>query len=162
MKKLLVLLIALLSVLTGCGATEAGSTGDMTCMISISCENLISCEVLTDEKRELVPKDGWILAPVQCTFSKGESVFDVLYRIVRENKIHMEYEKTPAYNSVYIEGIGNLYEFDAGPQSGWMFSVNGEFPNYGCSSVTVQDGDVVEWAYTCDLGNDLGRSMAVQ
>ncbi len=44
------------------------------------------------------------------------------------------------YNSYYVEGIGNLYEFDCGSESGWMCKVNGWFPNYGCSSYTLSDG----------------------
>ena len=38
-----------------------------------------------------------------------------------------------------------------------MYSVNSWFPNYGCSSYTVNDGDVIEWRYTCDLGSDVGN-----
>ena len=36
------------------------------------------------------------------------------------------------YNSYYIEGINHLYEFDVGPESGWMYKVDEWFPNYGC------------------------------
>ena len=61
-----------------------------------------------------------------------------------------------AYDSVYIEGIGNIYEFDCGPQSGWMFSVNGIYPGLGCSAYTLADDDVILFNYTCDLGADLG------
>ena len=68
----------------------------------------------------------------------------------------MEFSETPLYGSTYIEGIGNLYEFDCGALSGWMYRVNGTFPNYGCSSYILSDGDVVEWVYTCDLGKDVG------
>ena len=57
---------------------------------------------------------------------------------------------------LYIEGIGNLYEFDCGAESGWMYAVNGWFPNYGCSQYALQDGDTVTWVYTCDLGRDVG------
>ena len=32
---------------------------------------------------------------------------------------------------------------------------------YGCSRYRLQDGDVVEWKYTCDLGNDIGGGEAV-
>mgnify|MGYP004647359247 FL=1 len=39
------------------------------------------------------------------------------------------------------------------------YSVNGWFPNYGCSLYQLKDGDVVEWRYTCDLGEDLGSGM---
>ena len=37
-----------------------------------------------------------------------------------------------------------------------MYRVNGEFPNKGCSDYELNDGDVIEWAYTCDLGRDIG------
>ena len=84
----------------------------------------------------------------------------MLSRVVKQNNIHMEYENTPMYNSAYIEGIGNLYEFDCGELSGWMYSVNDWFPNYGCSRYQVQNGDVIKWVYTCDLGYDVGGGYA--
>jgi len=160
MKKLMLMLLATVLLLSGCGGEKQEAAASLTCKLSISCANLINNAALDEAKRSLVPEDGWLLEPTDCAFADGESVFDVLNRAVRENKIHMEFVETPAYNSVYIEGIGNLYEFDGGPQSGWMYSVNGEFPNYGCSGVKLKHGDVVEWVYTCDLGNDVGRSMA--
>ena len=95
------------------------------------------------------------------TFAENESVFNVLQRTLKEQGIHMEFEYTPAYHTAYIEGINNLYEFDVGELSGWMYSVNGWFPIYGCSRYRLQDGDVVEWKYTCDLGNDIGGGEAV-
>ena len=91
---------------------------------------------------------------------EGESVFDVLLRETKNHKIHMEYSETPLYQAAYIEGIGNLYEFDAGETSGWMYRVNGWFPNYGCSKYAVADGDVIAWVYTCDLGQDVGGADA--
>jgi hypothetical protein len=72
----------------------------------------------------------------------------------------MEFSMTPIYNSNYIEGINNLYEFDAGELSGWMYKVNGWFPNYGSSRYVLKDGDVIEWVYTCDLGRDVGGYVA--
>lgn len=130
-----------------------------TCTLSISCATILAnMEDLDPDKTALVPADGFFLAPTTVTFSEGESVFDVLRRVCRERAIHMEYTDTPAYGSVYLEGIGNLYELDCGPLSGWMYSVNGWFPNYGCSRYTLRDGDVVRWVYTCDLGEDVGGS----
>ena len=35
-------------------------------------------------------------------------------------------------------------------------TVNGWYPNYGCSKYTLEDGDTVEWRYTCNLGRDVG------
>lgn len=92
------------------------------------------------------------------TFKKGETVFDVLQRECKAAGIPMEFEYTPMYESAYIEGIDNLYEFDRGELSGWMYSVNGWFPNYGCSKYKLKDGDEIRWRYTCDLGKDIGGS----
>ncbi|MPM20161.1 hypothetical protein SDC9_66590 [bioreactor metagenome] len=132
-----------------------------TCTISIRCGTLLdNLDALDTEKRELVPDDGVILSEVEATFYEGESVFDVLRRETKRAKIHMEYVDTPIYNSAYIEGIGNLYEFDCGEGSGWMYEVNGWFPNYGSSRYTLKDGDEVIWVYTCNLGEDVGGGYA--
>ena len=104
-----------------------------------------------------MPEDGVIFPETTVYFSEGESVCDVLVREMMNAKIHMESENTPMYKSAYIEGIANLYEYDCGPLSGWMYKVNGEFPNYGCSAYVLSDGDRVEWVYTCDLGKDVGN-----
>ena len=124
-----------------------------TCTLSISCSTILNnMSFCNPEKAELVPEDGWILKPVTVTFYEGESVFNVLQRTCKQLKIHMEYENTPIYNSAYIEGIHNLYEFDVGELSGWMYKVNEWFPNYGCSRYQLKDGDIINWVYTCDLG----------
>lgn len=126
------------------------------CTISISCKTLVKNEALPEEKRSLVPADGWLLQAKTVEFDEGESVFDVLSRVTKAEKIHMESAYTPLYDNQYIEGIGNLYELDAGSGSGWMYCVNGNFPNYGCNAYAVQDGDSIAFLYTCDLGADIG------
>ena len=132
-------------------------TGVLTCTLSVRCDTVLAnMSSLNPNKVELVPEDGVIFPPTVVTFYEGESVFNVLQREMRRNGIHMEFVNTPIYNSAYIEGIHNLYEFDVGGLSGWMYKVNGWFPNYGCSRYMLQDGDVVEWVYTCDLGRDVG------
>ena len=130
-----------------------------TCTFSIECSTILNnLSMLDADKLECVPSNGVILAKTTVTFYEGESVFDVLQRLCKEKGIHMESSWTPIYNSAYIEGIHNLYEFDCGELSGWMYRVNGWYPNYGCSRYQLKQGDVVEWRYTCDLGEDVGRS----
>ena len=130
-----------------------------TCTFSIECSTILNnLSMLEPDKLEMVPSGGVILKKTTVTFYEGESVFDVLQRVCKEKGIHMESSWTPIYNSAYIEGIHNLYEFDCGELSGWMYRVNGWYPNYGCSRYQLKDGDVVEWRYTCDLGNDVGRT----
>ena len=133
------------------------------CTISISCSTILdNLDKCSKDKVELVPEDGWLLEPTEVVFYGGESVFNVLQRTCRQKKIHMEFSNTPIYNSAYIEGIGNLYERDVGDLSGWMYSVNGWFPNYGCGRYALKDGDVIQWVYTCDLGADVGDDYMSQ
>ncbi len=128
-----------------------------SCTFSIECSAILNnITQLEADKREIVPWDGVILPPTRVEFYAGESVFDVLQRVCKEFGIHLESSWTPIYNSAYIEGIHNLYEFDCGSLSGWMYRVDGWYPNYGCSRYQLADGETVQWRFTCDLGNDVG------
>jgi hypothetical protein len=128
-----------------------------TCTLLIECSTILDNIGKFDEaKVSILPEDGIVYAKREVPFYEGESVFDVLLRETKNSKIHMEFTNTPAYNSAYIEGIANLYEFDTGNLSGWMYAVNEWYPNYGCSRYQLKDGDAVAWRYTCDLGRDLG------
>ena len=125
------------------------------CIISISCENLLdNMENLKKNKRSIVPADGVILKETRVTVNSGDSVFDITKRICTENMIPFEFTLTPVYNTAYVEGIYNLYEFDCGSGSGWMYTVNGTTPSVGCSDYHVNDGDVIHWYYTCNMGHD--------
>jgi hypothetical protein len=135
----------------------------LTCQITITCETLVSNpEALPSGKRALIPSNGIILGSTKVSFNQGESVFDVLARATKDNGIHMEFVKTPIYNSAYIEGIHNIYEFDAGEASGWMYSVNGKFPQKGASTYVLQANDRIHWAFSFDLGRDIGGSSVNQ
>ena len=146
---------------SGSGGSGSSASYDYTCTIEIRCDTILNnMGQLSPGKEGYVPSGGVILRTVTVGFNKGETVFDVLSRTCKEKGIQLEYSYTPMYGSYYIEGINNLYEFDCGNQSGWMYKVNGWFPNYGCSSYNLKDGDSIVWAFTCNgLGADLGASM---
>jgi len=132
------------------------------CTLSISCNTVLNNMALLDKnKMDIIPENGIILDKITVTFNDGESVFNVLRRETKKNKIHLEFSNTPVYNSVYIEGIGNLYEFDCGELSGWTYKVNGISPGYSSSEYTVKSGDKIEWLYTCDLGKDVGATVQI-
>ena len=125
----------------------------------------IRCDTILDNWNDLdpalkyekyVPSDGVILMRTEYVLRPGDTVYDVLDRAVRHNKIQMECIYSQNYGSVYVQGINHLYEFSCGELSGWMYMVNGEFPNYGCSKYELKDGDEIIWCYTCDLGRDVG------
>ena len=113
------------------------------------------------QSKKYVPEDGIILEETEYVLRPNDTVFDILQRAVRHEQIHMEYQgaNENIYNSVYIQGINHLYEFSAGPLSGWMYSVNGEFPDTGVGKYHLKDGDVIELRYTCDLGRDIDHDF---
>lgn len=140
--------------------SENETTGSTvkTCTIKIVCDTILdNMDNLSAGKEAYVPSNGKILGTTTAEFYDGETVFDVLQRVCSSAGIQLEYSYTPIYESYYIEGINHLYEFDCGSESGWMYKVNGWFPNYGCSAYTLQDGDTIVWCYTCNgLGADVG------
>lgn len=136
---------------------------DNICYISVVCDTILSnLEFFNKDKLDILPDRGVILPETEVEFIQGESVFSVTHKVLKRNKIHFEFTDNPMYSSVYVEGISNIYEFDCGDLSGWMYCVNGEFPNYGCSGYKVKTGDRIEWKYTCNLGEDVGNRFSNQ
>ena len=136
---------------------EKESNNDLNCTLSIKCDTIIkNSQKLIPEKLGIIPADGIIFEEQTVVFYEGETVFNLLVREMKKNKIHMEFVKTPVYKSAYIEGIANIYEKDCGDNSGWIYRVNGITPGYGCSEYKLREGDEVEWIYSCDLGRDIG------
>ena len=145
----------------------------VTCTIEIECKTILSnLGNLRPEKKAFLPKDGFILKETTVSVAEDSTVFDVLKLVCKQNTcpekctycrksgIQLEYVYTPGYDSEYIRGIHQLYEKDCGTQSGWMYSVNGVFPNYGVNKYTVKNGDNIKLLYTCDLGEDVGNSFS--
>lgn len=132
----------------------------VTVTLEIRCDSLSDHMKYLENKaiKDYIPKDGVILAKTTYKGTTENTVFDALNTLCRNNEIHIDYNYTAMYNTYYVKGINYLYEYDAGPQSGWMFRVNGWFPNYGCSSYYLSDGDHIEWLYSCrGIGADIGK-----
>lgn len=127
------------------------------CTVEIRCDTVVDTGKLTNQAvAKYIPKDGTILAETRVEIADGETAFEVLKRVTREEGIQMEFRSDPLYSGAYIKGINHLYEFDGGSGSGWMYKINGWFPNYGCSQYKIKDGDRMVWCYTCNIGKDVG------
>lgn len=125
-----------------------------TVTIAISCKTAINNGLNKKPGFSHLPSNGIILQNMKVEFNEGDTVFDILVKVTRKKGIHMEYRGSGS--NTYIEGINNLYEFDGGSNSGWMYSVNGIYPNYGVGAYKVKSSDVIKFNYTCNLGADLG------
>ena len=155
MKRITVFSVLIIFLFTGCSIKSADDyyssiepKGKLSAVISIICSTAVKYEGSERKKSD-------ILTNYNVTFNEGCTVFDLLKKACKENKIQLEYEGEGS--SVYISGVDYLYEFDCGDLSGWEYSVNDNFPNVGCNAYKPEDGDTVKWLYTCDLGADIGN-----
>lgn len=116
----------------------------------------IRCDTAVGQSLQ-APADGVMLPATAYALQDGDTVYDVLLRVTRYQQLPLDAQGTEVqgFGTMYVRGIGGLYEFDCGPLSGWMYSVNGEKAEVGCSAYALEDGDVVAWLYSCDLGKDV-------
>jgi len=83
---------------------------------------------------------------------------DTAYSLLRRTGLSIQSRGHSEFAGMYVQSINGWGEFSDGPLSGWMFRVNGNFPNFSASLYPLQDGDRVEWLFTRDLGNDIGAA----
>lgn len=140
----------------------------VVCFVTIDCRNVQNnLSSLKKGKRSFVPESGFILKDAEVTLSKGSTAFDALKKACEENVctdnckycqkdgIQLEFSYTPAYKSYYVEGIHQLYEKDCGSLSGWMYNVDGTYPDVSSSAYNLEGGEKITFAYTVSMGDDL-------
>ena len=124
--------------------------------IPVEYDGEVSLSILchTVAGRENAPASGVILENQSFGFTEGESVYDLLLRVCKENRIFLD------ASSSYVKGIDGIYElsFDCST-SGWVYLVNGESPSVGCDQYLLRDGDTVVWHYTLNLGTDIRQEV---
>jgi len=111
------------------------------------------------QSEKYVPKNGGIIATSKYEIlSDNDTAWSITLRALKEHNVQFEYEGAGVnkYGMVYIQGINHLYEKNAGPLSGWMYSVNDKKPGVGCDGYKVKDGDQIVWQYTVNQGKDIG------
>ena len=110
----------------------------------------IRCDTIVGKSdSQYIPADGVILPVTEFRLAENETAYDILAEAARSYNIQMQ------SSGGYVVGIGYLYEYDFGDLSGWIYRINGDAPFVMCSEYELSDGDVIEWLYTCELGNDL-------
>lgn len=88
-------------------------------------------------------------------FIEGESAFEALVRAGDLDGLYIEY--TGSGKGAYVQGIEDYFEFDHGPVSGWLYSVNNEFPQVGTGRFELSPSDQLVFHYTKDGGDDVKK-----
>ena len=128
--------------------TAAVTKGDAIGEVTLS----IRCDKVAGQSAH-IPADGVMLAETRMPIAAGDTVYTVLTDAARAHGIHME--ASGAQGMIYVHGIGNVYEFDFGDLSGWVYLVNGVSASVGCDQYVLQPGDQVVFHYTLELGRDI-------
>jgi cytoskeletal protein RodZ len=93
------------------------------------------------------PKDqGTIVAATKVSFNDGDTIFNIILATAKKHGIVIDSRGSGA--TAYIEGIDNIYEFDYGPKSGWVFEQNGVSLTKSIGVTKIKDGDRIECIYT--------------
>ncbi|MDD6736177.1 MAG: S-layer homology domain-containing protein, partial [Clostridiales bacterium] len=81
----------------------------------------------------------------------GATVLDLFEKALTDANLSRENE-----GGNYISEINGLAEFDNGPLSGWMFLLNGAYPELGIAEQTLKNGDTIVFHYTDDYTQEQG------
>lgn len=140
------------------GNTQPASNQEkITCTVAIDCSTLSDnlSALINSELAQYVPDNGIILADTTIELPQGATAYDALSSVCKALGIQLEAKFTAIYNTYYVEGIGYLYEKNAGNMSGWIYKVNGRTANVGASAYKLKSGDKITWHYTIDGGKDV-------
>ncbi len=90
---------------------------------------------------------GFYLSEISDPDRGAENIPQYIQDTIKALKFSLHKDYTPDY----------LGEFDYSQQSGWMYSINGEFPNVSACEMRPRDGQTLRWQFTMvGLGRDLG------
>ncbi len=137
---------------------DTAESGTVSVSLTVECSAILSNDEYSGVSLS-VPTDGVILSTAQYDVSDDCTVYELTLDALKLAQVQFDYTGGTA-ESVYVKGIANIYEYEYGELSGWMYCVNGEYPQVACSEYTLSDGDTVVWRYTCDLGRDLGDNYS--
>ncbi len=91
-----------------------------------------------------VTGDSTILPTTSITLQNRDTAFSVLLRQLGSSRVSY----SGSGSTAYVRAIDGLSEFDKGPKSGWVYSVNGVRVEISSGSYKLKAGDNLAWSYT--------------
>ena len=102
--------------------------------------------------------DAWILPTVVRDLPEGTTAFEVFKQVLAANGY--TYDAKGSYVRAVIAPDGTkVVELSKGQYSGWMYRVNGEFPDTYMGAYELEDGDVIEVFFTADYTKEPGAFL---
>lgn len=99
--------------------------------------------------------DMWIQPTIVYDQPEGTTAMDVFRQVLTANGY--TYEAKGSYVQAVIKPDGTkVAEFSKGPNSGWVFRVNGEFPDVAMQDYQLSDGDVIEVLFIANYMDEPG------
>lgn len=103
-------------------------------------ENTVAITITTPE--------GALLSAYHVAVTEDSTVLSVTREACKTEGINMV--TTGADSIAYIKSMGGYKEFQEGPLSGWLYSVNGTRASKSCGAYQLEAGDTVEWTFSLD------------
>lgn len=156
MKKIL-LSAAVFLLLTGCAKIQSNDEyysteqveSDKSVLMSVNCSEILkNMDSLDSGLEEYIPEYGLIVEDKAYPIKDGDTVYDLLIRVTKENRIQVESKGFSG--SREIEGINYIYNSSCGKGSRWICKINGEIQQPVCTDYKLKDGDIVQWIYVCN------------
>ena len=102
--------------------------------------------------------DAWILPTVVRDLPEGTTAFDVFKQVLAANGY--TYDAKGSYVQAVTAPDGTkVAELSKGQYSGWMYRVNGEFPDTYMGAYELEDGDGIEVFFTADYTKEAGAFL---
>ena len=102
--------------------------------------------------------EAWILPTVVRDLPEGTTAFEVFKQVLAANGY--TYDAKGSYVRAVIAPDGTkVAELSKGQYSGWMYRVNGEFPDTYMGAYELEDGDVIEVFFTADYTKEPGAFL---
>ena len=102
--------------------------------------------------------EAWILPTLIRDLPEGTTAFEVFKQMLAANGY--TYDAKGSYVRAVIAPDGTkVAELSKGQYSGWMYRVNGEFPDTYMGAYELEDGDVIEVLFTADYTKEPGAFL---
>ncbi|MEG0013759.1 MAG: DUF4430 domain-containing protein [Cellulosilyticaceae bacterium] len=98
-----------------------------------------------------------ILPETDVAISPGESVLDASLRVFDE--FNLPYEIAGFGKDTYVLAIDNISQYEKGPESRWLYNIDGVYPSMSPAEYILPADARVEWIYTIDGGKDIGAPL---